>query len=83
MPNIRLDFITDINPDHIELMKKYRQDFIDLDAKLQEIGDMPNANDSSATRSITIARTHIETALQYTIKALCLTGENKWFLNGL
>jgi hypothetical protein len=77
MQDLRLDFITDIDQRYIDMMTSARKEFIRLDQELQVMGDMENAGETGAARCVSIARTHMETALQYTIKALCLMGENK------
>lgn len=72
----RLDFITNIHKDYIVLMNNARQMFIELDKELRAFDNLPGFDDSSS-RCIALARTNIETACQYTIKALCLMGEGK------
>lgn len=73
----RLDFITNIDSDFIEEMTDIRKEFIKLDHKLQEYGDHENVQESGAGRTLALARTNLEIALQFTIKSLCLLGEVK------
>lgn len=75
LPDNRLDFITNIQPAYIKSMTTIREEFIALENKIKSIGD--NTTDSSVLRCVSISRTHIETALQYAIKALCIMGEDK------
>ena len=79
MQDIRLDFISDIRPEMIKAMTVVRRMFLDLDSELQCFDEFNchEENVGAAMRSVSIARTHIETSLQYAIKALCLIGENK------
>lgn len=81
MNNIRLDYITNIEENAIEMMTDIRNEFITLDMSIQEIEecypDLGTGENPAASRSLSIARTHLETALQFTIKALCLCGELK------
>ena len=69
----RLDYIADFKDGAVEKMIEYRKLFIALDAELVKLGD----NCQIGHRNLVIARTHIEEALQHTIKALCLQGEKK------
>lgn len=81
MQDIRLDFITNIEPVAIELMTDIRQKFIALDRAIVDFQEsypnISNGHNQQAARCASIARTHIETACQYAIKALCLCGEQK------
>ena len=77
MQDIRLDFITNINPEYITAMTTLRKQFIKLDEQLSQFGDIDDAKKDGVQRCLSIARTHIETACQYAIKALCLCGETK------
>lgn len=76
--NNRLDFISEFtNQDEaINEMKACRNRYIELDGRLRETADEVPSN-PEACRCIAIARSHIETALQYSIKALCLKWEKK------
>lgn len=76
MQNIRLDFICNIEADYLKRMGELRAMYIDIDLAIQELEDDENfSHDSGAMRTISIARTHLETSLQYAIKSLCLIGE--------
>lgn len=77
MQDIRLDFISNIDPEYITAMTTLRKEFIKLDNKLGQLGDIDDAKKDGVQRCLSIARTNIETALQYAIKALCLCGEIK------
>jgi hypothetical protein len=81
LPDNRLDFISNIHEDFIAEMTEIRKDFIALDRKLRNLSGYDEANKNGALRSISLARTDIETALQYTIKALCLMGEKTEGIN--
>lgn len=74
----RLDFISNIEKNSIDMMSHIRKQFIDLDCNLRVMSDISEENSTNgANRCLEIARQNIETALQYTIKALCLMGEIK------
>jgi hypothetical protein len=78
MQNIRLDFISNIENDYLTRMAELRAMYIDLDLAIQELEDDENfEHESGAMRTISLARTHLETSLQYAIKSLCLIGEIK------
>ncbi|QHJ76053.1 MAG: hypothetical protein [Bacteriophage sp.] len=73
--DIRLDFISNIDPEVVDEMTALRSQFIMLDQKLQKITDDMNG-DSAGLRAIALARTNLEISLQYAIKSLCIQGEN-------
>ncbi len=79
MLNNRLDFIRNIEENAIEMMTELRREFISLDSIIQDIAeaypDIDNGQNPAAARAAALARTHLEIALQFTIKALCLCGE--------
>lgn len=79
--NNRLDFIKHIEDDAIEMMEDIRAMFINLDEKIVDFEeaypDISNGQNYAAARAASLARTHLEIALQFTIKALCLCGEMK------
>ena len=79
MLDIRLDFISKIDPVNIEMMTILRRKFIDLDNEMKDFEELgcPEENVQAAMRALSIARTHLETACQYAIKSLCLIGEVK------
>ena len=77
LPDNRLDFITGIEPEFINMMTGARADFIKMDAEFRALSDLPEAQREGVNRLISLARTNIETACMYTIKALCLMGEIK------
>ncbi len=74
--NNRLDFITNIHPDHIARMTEIRKKFIELDASLELMSTEPT-NTAASLRTISLSRTNIEIACQFAIKSLCLLGEIK------
>jgi len=75
MQDIRLDFISNIDPEYIESMTRLRKEFINLDQKLSQLGDIDDAKKEGAQRCLSIARTNLETACMYGIKSLCIMGE--------
>ncbi len=76
--DIRLDFVSDIDPRYVEKMVALRGSFIALDDMLKMLADEANAEQlPAAQRSIALARTYNEQALQMTIKTLCILGEIK------
>lgn len=77
LPDNRLDFISNIDPDYINMMTDLRKDFIALDARLRLLGTIESSKKDGVGRCLSIARTNIETACQYAIKSLCLMGEIK------
>lgn len=77
LPDNRLDFISNIEPEFINMMIGARADFIKMDSELRALSDLPEAQKDGVNRLISLARTNIETACMYTIKALCLMGEVK------
>lgn len=77
LPDNRLDFISNIEPEFINMMTGARADFIKMDSELRALIDLPEAQKDGVNRLISLARTNIETACMYTIKALCLMGEVK------
>ena len=77
LPDNRLDFISNIEQDKIDFMSAIRRDFILLDEALRVLSATERAEREGVLRCISLARTNIETALQQTIKALCLMGEIK------
>ena len=77
LPDNRLDFITNIEQEKIESMRAVRLQFIWLDEALRIISKDDTAQREGVLRCLSLARTNIETALQQTIKALCLMGEIK------
>lgn len=77
LPDNRLDFITSIDQEFINMMTGARADFIKMDDELRKLSDLSEAQREGVNRLISLARTNIETACMYTIKALCLMGEIK------
>jgi len=74
--DIRLDFISNINQTEIDRMTEIRKKYIELDKELQKISDDMNG-DSAGLRAIALARTNLEIALQFSIKSLCILGEQE------
>lgn len=77
LPDIRLDYITQIDQQFLDMMTEVRKEFIALDSKLRVISSLEPAEREGVARCLSLARTNIETACQYTIKSLCLMGEVK------
>lgn len=77
LPDNRLDFMTKIDAQFLDMMTELRKEFIALDSKLRVISSLEPAEREGVTRCLSLARTNIETACQYSIKALCLMGEVK------
>jgi hypothetical protein len=77
MQNIRLDFIRNIEENAIEMMTDIRNEYLALDMSIQDFEEAYPEISNEAGRCISIARTNLETSLQYAIKALCLLGEIK------
>lgn len=74
--DIRLDFITKINTITLQEMTVLRKQFIAIDEHLQVIADtLETMKRPSGQRTIALARTNLEIALQYAIKSLCIMGE--------
>lgn len=73
--DIRLDFITNIDPAFIARMTEIRKQFIAMDDTLKLMAD--ETKDAATSRSIALARTYNEQACQASIKSLCLLGERK------
>jgi hypothetical protein len=73
--NNRLDYISDIDPQFIDIMTDLRKDFISLDSRIRLLGSLECSKREGVARCLSLARTNIETALQQAIKALCLMGE--------
>lgn len=76
--DIRLDFITKIDPAYIEKMTDIRKGFIMMDELLTSLaGEALAKNLPAAGRTIALARTANEQACQSAIKSLCILGEIK------
>jgi hypothetical protein len=76
--DIRLDFISNINPVYVEKMTEIRKGFIAVDDLLKGMAmEASLKNNSAASRSVALARTANESACQSTIKSLCILGEVK------
>ncbi len=73
--DIRLDFITSIDPAYIVRMTELRKVFIQMDDVLKCMAD--ETKDAATSRTIALARTYNEQACQSAIKSLCLLGERK------
>ncbi len=76
----RLDFIDKIDPKFIEKMRNIRGMYMALDNLIaMQFPDYPvlqvKGQTAAAFRSAELARTNLEISLQYTIKTLCLLGE--------
>jgi len=65
------------HPVYVERMETFRNLFIDLDDKLRLIVEEDIEHKGEAMRTIALARTHLEQSLMYTIKTLCILGEEK------
>lgn len=74
----RLDFISNIDEEGIQLMKDVRQAFMHIDDALRHFAQDPSKPlEPASNRTLALARTHLETSLQYAIKTLCLQYEKK------
>jgi len=74
--DIRLDFIENINPLTIQEMTVLRSEFIAIDNRLKIIADsLSEMKKPAGLRTVALARTHLETGLQFAIKSLCILGE--------
>lgn len=71
----RLDYITNIHPEYIQEMTEIREMYICLDKVISHSACDNDDNIQSSARAVSLARTHLETSLQFAIKALCLCGE--------
>ncbi len=76
MNDNRLDFISNIDSEYVSRMTEIRKKFIALDKEIGMMADEPTAS-AASHRTVALARTHIETSLQFAIKSLCLLGEIK------
>lgn len=76
--NIRLDFISNIHPQGIEHMTELREIYMRLDTLLvAHSNHQTRPLDGAGNRALALARTNLETSLQYGIKTLCLQYEIK------
>lgn len=78
--NNRLDYINNFEDGAIEKMTEMRAKFIALDEELRMmlyIGVNTITPNEALKRSIALARTNLEQALQYSIKSLCLKHEKR------
>jgi hypothetical protein len=76
--NNRLDFISNIAASGLEHMKDIRKCYMQLDDLLVHHSKMPERPlDAAASRALALARTHLEIALQFSIKTLCIQYEIK------
>lgn len=76
--DIRLDFISKIDPNYIDKMTNIRKGFIMMDELLASLADeAATKNNAAASRAIALSRTFNEQACQSAIKTLCLLGEVK------
>jgi hypothetical protein len=74
--DIRLDFITNIDPLAIQEMTAIRKVFIEIDDQLASMADEAHEkNKPAAARAVALARTYNEQACQSAIKSLCILGE--------
>jgi hypothetical protein len=74
--DIRLDFVSNIDPVYIDKMSGVRKMFIALDDLLKLWADeAQEKNLPAAARTVALARTANESACQSAIKSLCILGE--------
>lgn len=74
----RLDFITEIEAVGIDLMTQIRKAYMEIDEVLRHFSaNHVNPLDAASSRTLALARTNLETSLQYAIKTLCLQYEMK------
>jgi hypothetical protein len=71
----RLDFIDKFKEGATEAMADLRKKYIALDDVLREL--IKEHSSVQFARVVSIARTYLETSLQYGIKSLCLKHEDK------
>ena len=62
-----LYFRTNLSPESIQGMKDFRKSFIELSERIEAMGN---------SRETSLAFTHLEQALSYTIKHICLVDPN-------
>lgn len=76
--DIRLDYVSKFKDQEkaITEMTALRAQYMALDATLKNMTELGNG-DPAFLRSLSIARTHLETSCQYGIKSLCLGYEDK------
>lgn len=74
--NNRLDFIGNFKNNHLATleMSTARQRFMEIDEELRKMAEQ-HSNDYPLARALALAREHVESALFYTIKSLCLKHE--------
>lgn len=72
MVDNKLELIQGLGQDTLDKMSLYRGLFVALDNELVKLGD-----DQHGHRQLALARTHIETALMFTIKTIAIQGEPK------
>ncbi len=77
LPDNHLAFITNIDPQFIDMMSQLRQDFIMIDSRLRLMSSLAPAEREGVTRCLSLARTKLEEALHFGIKSLCIMGEVK------
>lgn len=77
LPDNRLDFISNIKPEYIDRMKTIRTLYQHLDEVIRLQFNEDRVLPPEAFRTAALARTNLETSLQYAIKTLCLLGEVK------
>lgn len=77
LPDNKLDFITNIDPEYVDMMNNLRKEFIGLDVRIRLLGSLDDSKKEGAARCLSIARTNLESACMYAIKSLCIMGENK------
>lgn len=76
--NNRLDYISNIDGDGLAIMKDIRNAYIKLDEILRHFSDnILNPLDAQSSRTLALARTHLEISLFYAIKTLCIQHEIK------
>jgi hypothetical protein len=74
--DIRLDFIQHVDPMYIEKMKEIRKGFIAVDDLLKGMADEATTKKNlAASRTVALARTFNEQALQCVIKSFAILGE--------
>lgn len=81
MSNYRLDYITKFKPGTVEEMTKIRAKFIEIEEKISQFvekmtDEYSYNNSENICRTYDQALKHLETAQMYTIKMLCLIGED-------
>lgn len=75
LPDNRLTPVAAVDEDFARMIIKCRSDYEHIDSNLRDLSALVEADKEGVMRCISTARTHLEMASMYTVKALCLMGE--------